>query len=149
VILSGFLGLSARLLVSLHFACNVYQVFFICKTSTSSFSDFAQEFTPEGSVLFGNSIGSLCVLAAAAKAGSDLFKYVPGHESFGLRRASILGPIAHARGCCWGTEFCNILNLQLDFDDVVVDSLYDIYQNFHSGMGFLILVFTIAGVLFF
>ncbi|KAG0593561.1 hypothetical protein KC19_1G338900 [Ceratodon purpureus] len=38
--------------------------------------DFAQEFTPEGSVLFGNSIGSLCVLAAAAKASSGLFKGV-------------------------------------------------------------------------
>jgi hypothetical protein len=38
--------------------------------------DFAKEFTPEGSVLFGNSIGSLCVLAAAAKADSDLFRGV-------------------------------------------------------------------------
>jgi len=38
--------------------------------------DFAKEFTLEGSVLFGNSIGSLCVLAAAAKAGSDLFRGV-------------------------------------------------------------------------
>lgn len=38
--------------------------------------DFAKEFAGEGSVLFGNSIGSLCVLAAAAKAGSDLFKGV-------------------------------------------------------------------------
>ena len=39
-------------------------------------SDFAEEFASEGSVLFGNSIGSLTVLAAAAKSGSDLFKYV-------------------------------------------------------------------------
>ncbi|CAK9881637.1 unnamed protein product [Sphagnum jensenii] len=36
--------------------------------------DFSEEFTKEGAVLFGNSIGSLTVLAAAAKAGSDLFK---------------------------------------------------------------------------
>ena len=61
----------------------MYTKFFIIKKSTnkcnSSFSDFAQEFTPEGSVLFGNSIGSLCVLAAAAKASSGLFKYVIGH----------------------------------------------------------------------
>ncbi|XP_024383373.1 uncharacterized protein [Physcomitrium patens] len=35
--------------------------------------DFAKEFASEGSVLFGNSIGSLAVLASAAKAGSDLF----------------------------------------------------------------------------
>lgn len=69
-------------------------------TLTRLFSDFAQEFTPQGSVLFGNSIGSLCVLAAAAKASSDLFKYVTGHESFDLRRAflnSILGPILNER----------------------------------------------------
>ncbi len=39
-------------------------------------ADFSEEFTKEGAVLFGNSIGSLTVLAAAAKAGSDLFKYV-------------------------------------------------------------------------
>jgi hypothetical protein len=38
-------------------------------------ADFSEEFTKEGAVLFGNSIGSLTVLAAAAKAGSDLFKY--------------------------------------------------------------------------
>lgn len=38
--------------------------------------DFAKEFAAEGSVLFGNSIGSLCALAATAKAGSDLFKGV-------------------------------------------------------------------------
>ncbi|KAG0621158.1 hypothetical protein M758_4G273800 [Ceratodon purpureus] len=38
--------------------------------------EFAKEFAGEGSVLVGNSIGSLCVLAAVAKAGSDLFKGV-------------------------------------------------------------------------
>ncbi|CAM6048543.1 unnamed protein product [Sphagnum compactum] len=36
--------------------------------------DFAEEFTQEGAVLLGNSIGSLTVLSAAAKAGSELFK---------------------------------------------------------------------------
>lgn len=41
----------------------------------SRLTDFAQEFASEGSVLVGNSIGSLTVLAAAAKAGSELFKY--------------------------------------------------------------------------
>lgn len=39
-------------------------------------SDFAEEFASEGSMLFDYSIGSLTILAAAAKSGSDLFKYV-------------------------------------------------------------------------
>lgn len=55
-----------------------------------SFSDFAQEFTSEVSVLFGNSIRPLCVLAAAAKASSDLFKYVTGHGFIGLNCALTL-----------------------------------------------------------
>jgi len=43
-------------------------------------ADFAEEFTPEGAVLLGNSIGSLTVLSAAAKAGSELFKYVEYYD---------------------------------------------------------------------
>ena len=39
-------------------------------------SDFAEEFASECSMLFDYSIGSLTILAAAAKSGSDLFKYV-------------------------------------------------------------------------
>ena len=64
--------------------CNFHQILAFCKRCGTfdltshlyNLSDFAKEFAGEGSVLFGNSIGSLCVLAAAAKEGSDLFKYV-------------------------------------------------------------------------
>jgi len=43
-------------------------------------ADFADEFTHEGAVLLGNSIGSLIVLSAAAKADSELFKYVEYYD---------------------------------------------------------------------
>jgi hypothetical protein len=43
-------------------------------------ADFAEDFAHEGAVLLGNSIGSLTVLSAAAKAGSELFKYVEYYD---------------------------------------------------------------------
>jgi pimeloyl-ACP methyl ester carboxylesterase len=46
--------------------------------------DFAEEFAHEGAVLLGNSIGSLTVLSAAAKAGSELFKYVEYYDFAGF-----------------------------------------------------------------
>jgi hypothetical protein len=47
-------------------------------------ADFAEEFAHEGAVLLGNSIGSLTVLSAAAKAGSELFKYVEYYDFAGF-----------------------------------------------------------------
>ncbi len=51
-----------------------------CCSSYLLNADFAEEFTHEGAVLLGNSIGSLTVLSAAAKAGSELFKYVEYYD---------------------------------------------------------------------
>jgi hypothetical protein len=43
-------------------------------------ADFAEEFTHEGAVLLGNSIGSLMVLSTAVKTSSELFKYVEYYD---------------------------------------------------------------------
>lgn len=59
-------------------------------------TDFMKEFSPEGAVLIGNSIGSLTALAAAAKCGSEAARY--------LRTTQIL----HVPGQKWRFLQCHV-----------------------------------------